>query len=116
LPVHLQRGRLQGVQRVRVPVRRADLQARDLQHQQRHQAVPRRPVPVRLLRRRDRLPQVPHRAAVLQRLHVLLARQLRHRAGPGDAGGRLRLLLLGLQEARRHAGLPALLRLRPRAP
>lgn len=88
----------------------------EIQHIQRHQAVPRCPVPLRVLRGRDSVPQVPHRPPVLQRLHVLLARQLRHRAGAGDVGGRLRLVLLGLQETRRHARLPPLLCLWPRAP
>lgn len=73
-------------------------------------------MPLRILRGRDSIPQVSHRPSVLQRLHVLLARQLRDRAGPGDAGRGLRIVLLGLQETRRHARLPPLLLLWPRAP
>lgn len=72
-------------------------------------AVPRIRVPFRLLRRRDRLPQIPDRPAVLQRLPLLLVCQLRHGYGTDDPGRGLRLVLLGLQEAGRHACLPSVL-------
>lgn len=80
----------------------------DVQHLQRLCPVSRCRVPVCLLRRWEHLPQVPHPVPVLQRLPVLLVRQLCDGPGPGHSVGGLRIILLGLQEARSYSRLPNL--------
>lgn len=82
----------------------------DVQHLEHLGSVSWRRVPVCLLRWRNPLSQVPHPVPVLQRIPLLLVRQLRYSPGPSHAVGGLRLLLLGLQEARGYSG-PSHLRL-----
>lgn len=78
----------------------------DFQHLQHYSPVSRCRMPVCLLRWREPLPQIPHPVPVLQRLPLLLVCQLCDGPGTGHSVGSLRLLLLGLQEARWHASLP----------
>lgn len=80
----------------------------DIQHLQCFSSVSWCRVPVCLLWWGDPLPQVPHPVPVLQRLPLLLVRQLCDSPGPGHSVGGFRLVLLGLQEAWRYPSLPHL--------
>lgn len=73
--------------------------SQDIQHLQRFSSVSWCRVPVCLLWWGDLLPQIPHPVPVLQRLPLLLVRQLCDGPGPGHSVGSLRLVLLGLQKA-----------------
>ena len=60
----------------------------------------------RMQLQRVRAAQLHHLPAVLQPLHVLLARQLHDRARSDHAGRSLRLLLLGVHQAAGHPRVP----------